>query len=318
MDNRTYYDVFLSHNSKDKQQVLLVSKHLQSQGFTTWIDKENIYGGGSLSSEIREAIYYSRTAAFFIGRHGLGEWQKDELKILSNRRIKKKIELIPILLPGVDELPDEPDFISLEEIKYFLFCSDDMTSSKDTNSLFELSRSVRRYSNEWADKEIKKLSSEKKQAEEKLREIERDIKELEAQLVSEEDQERKQVLDWLLSRRNENTIKKCAEKTLQKFPSIVRLVSEKKDGLSRFCSDLDTCLEFVFFAFKRQQTTFLYQLSIALFLPECSLPAKDIKNVYKEAFAFVESNVPEALSDATKNELKNYFRCLNDQLSTLI
>ena len=42
------HDVFLSHNSLDKEEVQTVADHLEKQGLQTWLDRDQLYAGNSL------------------------------------------------------------------------------------------------------------------------------------------------------------------------------------------------------------------------------------------------------------------------------
>lgn len=121
MNERQQHDVFLSHNSLDKEEVQIVANYLKKQGLKAWLDRSEIYVGSSLPSEIKEAIYYSKSAAFFIGKHGLGRWQKEELEILEIQLAEKQLEIFPILLPGVSEFPNRPEFLSLKRLLWVSF-----------------------------------------------------------------------------------------------------------------------------------------------------------------------------------------------------
>lgn len=169
------HDVFLSHNTKDKEQVLIVASYLESQGLKPWIDIDKIRGGNSLPKEIASAIYRSKVAAVFIGKHGLGTWQQDELETIITRQIKGNLYIIPILLPGVDELPDEPDYCSLEKLLYFSFASTGFSSSEDIVELARLAEGIRQNSHKWKLSKLESLVREKEEAVRKLQKISQEI-----------------------------------------------------------------------------------------------------------------------------------------------
>ena len=65
----------------------------------------------SFQKYIINGIKQSKSAAVFISTNGLGDWQEQELLILNNRRVKKNLSIIPVLLPGLNVIPDEPDVL---------------------------------------------------------------------------------------------------------------------------------------------------------------------------------------------------------------
>ncbi|MBD2449706.1 TIR domain-containing protein [Nostoc sp. FACHB-152] len=115
------FDVFLSHNSKDKPLVEKIANSLRRRGLNPWLDKEKIPVGQSFVDWIQKGIKQSKSAAVFISSHGLGDYQLEELRSLHDRRVKEKIPLIPILLPGVNQIPDDPEFLFLKGLNWVQF-----------------------------------------------------------------------------------------------------------------------------------------------------------------------------------------------------
>lgn len=104
------FDVFLSHNSVDKPQVEAIAEKLKRRELKVWFDKQ-IPVGHSFQEEIQQAICQVNSAAIFIGLEGLGEWQNIEVQSLSSEKVKRNILIIPVLLPGVDNIPDNLVFL---------------------------------------------------------------------------------------------------------------------------------------------------------------------------------------------------------------
>jgi hypothetical protein len=102
------YDVFLSYNTKDQQIVTQIADRLKPYGIRVWMDHWYIRPGMSFLKSIDEAIRNSKAIAVFIGANNLGPWQDGEVEdaILEQRR--RKIPVIPVLLPGTtDEVFDQ-------------------------------------------------------------------------------------------------------------------------------------------------------------------------------------------------------------------
>ncbi|WP_017318120.1 GUN4 domain-containing protein [Mastigocladopsis repens] len=126
------FDVFLAHNSQDKPLVRAIANELKRRGLNPWLDEEQIPPGRSFQDEIQQAIPLSKSAAIFLGLQGLGKWQIMELRSLTTRCVENGISVIPALLPGVSEFPQ--DLLFLKEFKWVSF-SDGID---DENALYDL------------------------------------------------------------------------------------------------------------------------------------------------------------------------------------
>jgi len=101
------FDVFLAHNGADKPEVRAIANQLKERSIKVWLDEEQIPPGRSFQDEIQKAIPLVKSAAIFIGFKRLGKWQRMEVRLLTRRCVEKGIPLIPILLPGVNQLPEK-------------------------------------------------------------------------------------------------------------------------------------------------------------------------------------------------------------------
>ena len=72
---------------------------------------EQIPPGRWFQDVIQQAIPQVKSAAIFIGPHGLGRWEVVELRSFVSQCVEQGLPLIPVLLPGVDEVPPEPVFL---------------------------------------------------------------------------------------------------------------------------------------------------------------------------------------------------------------
>ena len=113
------FDVFLAHNSVDKPQVRTIATKLREQGIKPWLDEEQIPPGMSFQDEIQKAIPLIKAAAIIIGTQGLGKWQIMELRSLITKFVDRKIPVIPVLLPGVNNIPG--DLLFLQELNWVKF-----------------------------------------------------------------------------------------------------------------------------------------------------------------------------------------------------
>ena len=127
-----FYDVFLAHNSTDKPQVEVVYHELQRRGLKPWLDKMEIPPGRLYTDVIQAAIQSVRAAAIFIGPVGIGRWQKMELRTFIGICIEHDIPVIPVLLPGIDEIPDDLPF--LRQLNWVSF-QDDVKEAEPMSDL---------------------------------------------------------------------------------------------------------------------------------------------------------------------------------------
>lgn len=113
-------DVFLAHNSLDKDEVKFIHKKLKIRGLHCWIDEEQINEKKTFQMAIQEAIPTVKSAAIFFGIKGLGEWQKEEAFALFTECKDKDKSIIPVLLPGVDDIPQDYRFLKERSFVHFV------------------------------------------------------------------------------------------------------------------------------------------------------------------------------------------------------
>jgi hypothetical protein len=113
------FDVFLAHNSRDKDAVLEIARRLRQEGIHPWIDVEQIPPGRWFQDAIQAAIPRVGSAAVVLGHHGLGQWQALELRGFVSQCVERKLPVIPVLLPGVKEMPS--DLLFLRELSAVKF-----------------------------------------------------------------------------------------------------------------------------------------------------------------------------------------------------
>jgi TIR domain len=118
-DRKAPYDVFLAHNSQDKPAVLAVAAALKRRGIRPWIDVEQIPPGRWFQDVIQAAILEVRSTAIFLGPGSLGRWQALELRAFVGQCVERQMPVIPILLPGVNEIPAA--LVFLRELNWVSF-----------------------------------------------------------------------------------------------------------------------------------------------------------------------------------------------------
>ena len=98
------YDVFLSHNSADKEVVENIAQRLRQEAkLQPFLDKWHLIPGEPWQEGLEEALDQSRTCAVFLGPSGLGPWENEEMRDALDQRVRNKsFRVIPVLLPGAD------------------------------------------------------------------------------------------------------------------------------------------------------------------------------------------------------------------------
>ena len=99
-------------NSKDKPLVRQLYCNLKERSIRPWLDEEEIAPGTRFQDEIQQAIGQIKSAAVCIGKSGMGRWQALELETFIRRCIEADIRVIPVLLPGVDHIPENLLFLA--------------------------------------------------------------------------------------------------------------------------------------------------------------------------------------------------------------
>lgn len=113
------FDVFLAYNSDNKSDIKTIAQKLKQNGLIPWFDEEQVLAGELFQDKIQAAIPKSRTVVQFVGLDGFGDWQRMELRAFLSQCVKKGIPVIPVLLPGVDQLPD--NLLFLKEFNWVQF-----------------------------------------------------------------------------------------------------------------------------------------------------------------------------------------------------
>jgi hypothetical protein len=113
MINSQKFDIFLSHNSKDKGTVRSLARALESQGIRVWLDEEQLIPGKPWQEALEKVLQDVNSAAILIGNDGLGPWETPEMRVCLLEFVSRELPVIPILLPGAPEKPDIPAFLKL-------------------------------------------------------------------------------------------------------------------------------------------------------------------------------------------------------------
>jgi hypothetical protein len=109
------FDVFLSYNSRDRDDVERIARHLARRDLKVWFDEWSLVPGGRFPDGIADGLLRSAACAVFIGPNDLGAWTREEMSVAVNRAAtKRNFRLFPVLLPGLEpfEPADLPPFLA--------------------------------------------------------------------------------------------------------------------------------------------------------------------------------------------------------------
>jgi hypothetical protein len=105
------FDVFLSHNGKDKPAVRQLAEALRQHDLKVWLDEWELVPGCPWLKALEEIIRTTRSAAVLVGRDGLGPWEIPEMWGCLSEFVKRNLPVIPVLLPGAPIKPELPLFL---------------------------------------------------------------------------------------------------------------------------------------------------------------------------------------------------------------
>ena len=105
------FDVFLSHNSKDKPAVVELAEAMKDRGLRPWLDQWELVPGRPWQEALEAVIETVPSAAILVGRDGLGPWEEVEMRACLAEFVKRDLPVIPVLLPDAPEAPKLPMFL---------------------------------------------------------------------------------------------------------------------------------------------------------------------------------------------------------------
>ena len=119
-DSKFQYDVFLSHNAKDKPRLRRLAERLKQAGLRVWFDEWNVGPGDIIALMVDEGLEQSRVLLLCISPNALASgWVALERSTAIHRNpANEGRRFIPLLLAD-RELPDTlPDMLKLPPISH--------------------------------------------------------------------------------------------------------------------------------------------------------------------------------------------------------
>jgi hypothetical protein len=105
------FDVFLSHNSRNKPAARDLKQQLAARGLAVWFDEDDLPPGQPWMPLLEAGIKASHSVAVLVGQDGLGPWEDEEMQAALRFAVKDKRPVIPVLLPGAGAEPELPLFL---------------------------------------------------------------------------------------------------------------------------------------------------------------------------------------------------------------
>jgi hypothetical protein len=105
------FHVFLSHNSQDKPIVREIRRFLHERELRSWIDEEDLTPGRSWQEEIERILTSVPVVAVLVGKDGMGPWERPEMRVALSQYVKRRMPVIPVLLPGAPREPEIPPLL---------------------------------------------------------------------------------------------------------------------------------------------------------------------------------------------------------------
>ena len=105
------FDVFLCHNSNDKEKVKRIALQLKEQGVKPWLDEWELRPGFRWQKVLEEQIKQIKSAAVFVGKSGFGPWQDMEQKAFLRQFVNRQLPVIPVILSDCKGTPELPVFL---------------------------------------------------------------------------------------------------------------------------------------------------------------------------------------------------------------
>ncbi|HMF38695.1 MAG TPA: toll/interleukin-1 receptor domain-containing protein [Isosphaeraceae bacterium] len=117
--DRKPISVFISYNSADRDQVEQFRARLVhlSPAIDPWLDRDKIEGAEDVNARLAQGLPRAEVAVIFLGAHGPGPWQNQEVELIIRRKVEGKMKVLLVLLDclGLDQLP--PSWMFLQNVR---------------------------------------------------------------------------------------------------------------------------------------------------------------------------------------------------------
>ena len=107
------FNVFLCHNSEDKNIVKEIDLKLKEENILPWLDLWELRPGFSWQRILENEIEKIPSVAVFVGKDGIGPWQQMEMEGFLRKFVERNepCPVIPVILPDCENTPRLPTFL---------------------------------------------------------------------------------------------------------------------------------------------------------------------------------------------------------------
>lgn len=109
--DQSIFDVFICHNSAEKDEVRRLYRRLTSEGLRPWFDEDQLRPGVRWQRVLQDRIADIKTAAVFVGSSGFGPWQDMEIDAFLSEFVRRGTPVIPVILESCSLVPELPVFL---------------------------------------------------------------------------------------------------------------------------------------------------------------------------------------------------------------
>lgn len=351
MTNQPHFDVFLAHNNLDKPLVRIVAKKLKQYELIPWLDEEEILPGQYFQDAIQRVIPQVTSAAIFISPLGLGRWQDLELKVFISQCVKRNIPIIPVLLPGIDTIPES--LVFLAELNYVQFVdgiddrkalerlvlgirkqkigdrlSPNIQQSVEDNLVIEKLKLLDEKSNKEfvvnqigesigeIEKYLERLRNEKKIEELKIERLKENISRIEAKLREEVNQQLREVIDWL-KENQKNLAEKSGSFALNEFSELKKELEVTRSCTKFFYWIIEQFLEEIRYSLYDKEPSNIDSLLRASRLEELRIP-KSFINPYLKSLNYIQNYLGKSIQEKVFSEIEEKVEKLIDEMKSFL
>jgi len=105
------FNVFLCHNSADKAEVKIIAEQLKVNKLLPWLDEWELPPGLPWQRLLEQQIEQIHSVAVFVGKDGIGPWQRFEIEAFLQEFVERGCPVIPVLLTTAPKEPALPIFL---------------------------------------------------------------------------------------------------------------------------------------------------------------------------------------------------------------
>jgi len=116
MCQQQHFDVLFTYDEPDEIKVLQVAAKLREYGLEPWVRREQIRPGTFYQDSTQQALASINCNAIFLGSESFLGLSSREKYAQIRRTVEQGKILIPVLLPGVERIPEDMDV--LNQVQY--------------------------------------------------------------------------------------------------------------------------------------------------------------------------------------------------------